>query len=94
MQVWGLYSTCRILTGFTQLILPIWFSSLKIFASKEQMHKFDFGNVHQSPIPEDVYYLSYQEKSRKRLFREDVACPFEQSLSHYLRISHFKYCNK
>lgn len=55
MQVWELYSHCRILTSFTQLTLALWFSSLNIFDSEEQMCKLNFGSVHQSPIPEDIY---------------------------------------
>lgn len=43
------------LNGFTQPTVAIWFSSLNLFASEKQMHKLNFGNVHQSPIPEDVY---------------------------------------
>lgn len=58
MQVWELCSGMQIIKWLYLVTVAIWFSLLNLCASEEQMHKLNFGNVHQSPIWEDVYWLS------------------------------------
>lgn len=97
MQVHELYSIpgSRILTGFTQLTgnLGYIIQHLRFRRTNSQI---EFWQCAQKP-PSRRCCLTRMDAERGEisgLLRDDASLALEQSLSHYLRISHFKYCNK
>lgn len=97
MQVHELYSIpgSRILTGFTQLTgnLGYIIQHLRFRRTNSQI---EFWQCAQKP-PSRRCCLTREDAERGEisgLLRDDASLALEQSLSHYLRISHFKYCNK
>lgn len=96
MQVHELYSipSSRILTGVAQLTGNLGYIIQHCF--RRTNSHIEFWQCAQKP-PSKRCCLTREKAERGErsgLLSDDASHGLEQSLSHYLRISHFKYCNK